>query len=218
MKPSFLYAIEKLEELYWKKRYKPYSEDKIKSLILKFLKLTPRYCRIMRIMREIPPDYLVAGIIRIDLRAEIEGAIENKKKSKIKEIRFREIGLRARYEKIDSKVKLKVTKYKASSGEEYFIEFVNKDDILFGLCRLRIAKEDAMIRELHIYGKVIELGKKGKQSQHIGLGKQLLKEAEKIVRDNGIEKLKIISGVGVREYYRKLGYKLDSLGYMVKNF
>jgi elongator complex protein 3 len=93
---------------------------------------------------------------------------------------------------------------------------VNKDNILFGLLRLRIAQGKAIVRELHIYGKALEIGMKGKKSsQHTGLGKVLLKEAEKIVRKAGIKELKIISGVGVRDYYRKLGYRLKG-PYVVK--
>ena len=210
-----------LEALYWKKKYKPYSEQQTKFLVLKFIKQTPRYCRIMRIMREIPPQYLIAGTTRINIRKDIEDELRDKKqKENIKEIRFREVGLRTRYEdKINTKLKLKITKYKAASGQEYFLEFINKDEILFALCRLRINKKTnkAIIRELHVYGKTLELGMKGKESQHIGLGKKLLLEAEKIVKQNKIPELQIISGVGVREYYKKLGYRLDESGiYMIK--
>ncbi len=206
-----------LENVYYKRKYFPYTEKELKKLLIKFLKLTPRYCRIMRIMREIPPEYLVAGTKRIDLRKDVEQELI-KKQSKIQEIRFREIGLRGRYEKIEEKkLNLKITKYKASGGEEYFLEFVNNEDILFALCRLRIFKKQAIIRELHVYGKAINIGKKGKQaSQHKGLGMQLIKKAEEIARKNKIKSLKIISGVGVREYYRKFRYKLDEKGYMGK--
>ena len=207
-----------LEKNYWQKKYKPYSEQETKELVIKFLHLTPRYCRVMRIMREIPPEYLIAGTIRIDLRKEIEEELR-KKKTSIKEIRFREVGLRGRYEDVDNKIKLKVTKYMASEVDEYFLEFVNKQDILFALCRLRISDEQAIIRELHVYGKTLELGEKGNQSQHLGLGRKLIEEAEKITKKNKINDLKIISGVGVREYYKKLGYELDKDGvYMTKIF
>ena len=79
---------------------------------------------------------------------------------------------------------------------------------MFGLLRLRIVDNEAIIREIHVYGQALKLGEKSKiASQHQGLGKWLIEEAEKIVRDEKINKLKIISGVGVREYYKKLGYK-----------
>jgi len=214
-----------LENWYWEKKYKPYTREKTEKILLEMLKNTPRYCRVMRIMREIPPEYIIAGTTRIDLRAEIEKKLR-KENVKLKEIRYREIGFALRKaleenKKINLNLNLKVTKYKASGGEEYFLEIINKNDILFGLLRLRIFKEEkmkkAIIRELHVYGQSLKLGQKLKiASQHQGLGKWLMSEAEKIVKKQKIKELRIISGVGVREYYRKLGYKLEDT-YMVKN-
>ena len=202
-----------LEKLYSKKEYIPYTEQQVKELIIKMLEVTPEYCRVMRIMREIPPSYLIAGVKRIDLRKEIEDEIR-KRKLKIKEIRFREIGFNKNAD--TNSLQIKVKEYKASKGKEFFIEISNKDNILFGLCRLRINKNSnfAIIRELHVYGKSIELGKVG-QIQHIGIGKELIKKAEEIIKKNEKAKLKIISGVGVREYYKSLGYNLEG-SYMVK--
>jgi len=74
-------------------------------------------------------------------------------------------------------LKLKITKYNASKGEEYFLEFINKNNILFGLCRLRIFDNCAFIRELHVYGQALKIGEKAKQlGQHSGLGKKLIKD------------------------------------------
>ena len=236
-----------LEKIYWKGKYKPYTKEETENILVKMLKIVPRYCRVMRVMREIPPEYLVAGTTRIDLRKEVESEFRNKK-YKIKEIRFREAGF-ADKKNLNGDLKLhhgrtpkdfrkksllraKITKYKASDGVEYFLEIVNKEDILFGLLRLRIvtpkgvpsASENndaggkAIIRELHVYGRTLNLGEKSKNSvQHAGLGKWLMQEAEEIVKKQGIKKLAVISGVGVREYYRKLGYKLYK-GYMIKKF
>jgi len=205
-----------LEEVYWKGKYKPYTKEETEKILIEMLKIVPRYCRVMRIMREIPPQYLVAGIIRIDLRKDIEEKLR-KEKRKLKEIRYREIGFAIRDKrKISLDLKLKLTKYKASGGQEYFLEIVNKDDILFGLLRLRIFKDKAIIRELHVYGQALKLGEKSKiSSQHKGLGKWLMSEAEKIIKKQRIKKLLVISGAGVREYYRKLGYNLEG-SYMIK--
>jgi len=217
-----------LEKLYKQKKYKPYTQKQVQNLIIKIMKLIPNYCRVMRIMREIPPDYLTAGILRIDLRRDIEAELK-KSKISINEIRFREIGFAIRdklpKQKINKKLTLKITQYQASDGQEYFLEIINKENILFALCRLRIFKDNktntnqAFIRELHVYGQSLEIGKKAKKSitsQHQGLGKQLLIQAENIVKQtseqpskNKAKNLKIISGVGVREYYKKLKYKLD---------
>jgi elongator complex protein 3 len=197
----------------------PYTKEKIADLIINMIQKTPRYCRIMRIMREIPPAYLIAGTKNIDMRKDIEEVIR-KKKLKINEIRFREVGFALRdNRKVDDSLKLKVTKYKACDGTEYYLEIVNKDDLLFGLLRLRINKNKklpATVREVHVYGPALKLGIEGKISQHKGLGKWLMTEAEKIAKKKGREKIRVISGVGVREYYRKTGYRLDKKGIYVE--
>jgi len=204
-----------LESLYWERKYKPYTKEETEKLLTKMLEAIPRYCRVMRIMREIPPEYLIAGIIRIDLRKDIEEKLR-KEKNKLKEIRYREIGFAVRDKrKINLDLKLKLTKYKASEGEEYFLEIVNKDDVLFGLLRLRIHQNKAIIRELHIYGQSLKLREKGELGQHTGLGEELMQKAEEIVKKNKIKELSVISGIGVREYYQKLEYKLEG-SYMVK--
>lgn len=202
-----------LEKIYWKGKYKPYTNEQLEKILTKMIKVVPRYCRVMRVMREIPPEYLVAGTTRIDMRKDIEDKLR-RENVKIKEIRFREIG----FNKINnSKLKLKVTKYKASGSEEYFLEIVNSQDILFGLLRLRVLKDgNSIVRELHVYGQSLKLGEIGKNSQHTGLGKWLMSEAENISRREKCKKIKVISGIGVREYYKKLGYNLKE-SYMEKN-
>ncbi len=224
-----------IEELYYGGEYIPYAKEQATEIIIEMLKLTPRYCRIMRIMREIPPSYLVAGIKNIDLRHDIENKIRSSSNKKflsflrrnksINEIRFREIGFVIRDKrKLNTKIKLKTTKYKASGGTEFFIEAINKDNILFGLLRLRLDKFSptthsrrpttavaiATVRELHVYGPTLKLKEKASSEwQHKGLGKLLMKEAEKIAKKKDCKNIRVISGVGVREYYKKLGYKLD---------
>ena len=199
-----------IENLYYGGEYIPYTKSQATEIIIQMLKLTPRYCRIMRIMREIPPSYLIAGIRNIDLRKDIEEEIREKK-IKIVEIRFREIGFALRDKRaINPKLKLRITKYKASNGTEFFIEAINKDNILFGLIRLRLDKKIATIRELHVYGPTLKLSERESNAwQHKGLGKLLMKEAEKIAKKKRYKNIRVISGVGVREYYKKLGYKLD---------
>ncbi len=213
-----------IENIYYGGEYIPYTKEQAAKLIIEMLKLTPRYCRIMRIMREIPLHYLVAGIKNIDMRHDIEKNI-NRNKSKIVEIRFREIGFAVRDKrKINRELELKITKYKASGGKEYFIEIINKNNILFGLLRLRLDKNNpAMIRELHVYGQALNITDHSNMnykeaSQHEGLGKQLIKEAERIAKRRGHKSLNIISGVGVRQYYKKLGYTIDKKGIYMEKF
>jgi len=123
------------------------------------------------------------------------------------------------------KIKLFVEEYEASKGKEFFISFEDPDrEILFGYARLRfpsqflrkeITKQSALLRELHVVGTAIGIGDEG-DMQHKGLGKKLLEKAEEIAKINKKSKMVVISGVGVREYYRKQGYEKEG-PYMIKN-
>ncbi|MCH7851058.1 MAG: tRNA uridine(34) 5-carboxymethylaminomethyl modification radical SAM/GNAT enzyme Elp3 [Nanoarchaeota archaeon] len=202
-----------MEHLYYAGKYIPYNLEETARIIIKTLLLTPNYCRIMRIMREIPPTYLIAGVKTINMRKDVEEKIRESGET-VNEIRFREIGFALRDNReIKTDLHLKTTEYKASGGTEFFIEWVNEDDILFGLVRLRLednSKEMATIRELHVYGPTLKLNESAKEEwQHKGLGKKLMKEAERIAKESGHKKIRVISGVGVREYYKKLGYTID---------
>lgn len=206
-----------LEKWFYDGKYRPYDKAETAELLIKMIKIIPEYCRAMRIMREIPPSFLVSGIINIDLRKDIEEEIR-KKGTKVNEIRFREIGFALRDKrKVDENIKIKKIEYSASDGGEVFLEAVNKDNVLFGLLRLRLDKH-ATIREVHVYGPTLNLGKHDrKKYQHKGLGKKLIEEAEKIAFSK-YKELRIISGIGVREYYKKLGYSLDEKGvYMMRS-
>ncbi len=212
-------VVTKGSELYrwWQRgKYKPYSKKALENLITKCKASTPPYVRIIRLIRDIPAESIIAGNIVTNLRQVMQA-----RGVECKCIRCRE----ARETKLKVKsIKLKVLKYKASDGEEYFISYESKDEkILYGFCRLRLTvgvihelplRGAALIRELHVYGELVSVGK-NKKTQHEGLGKKMLTEAEKIVKKNGYQKIVVISGVGARGYYRKLGYKLEN-SYMVK--
>jgi len=206
-----------LSKIYKRIKYKPYTNEQITKLLSKMIPEIPEYCRIMRIMREIPKEKMISEInpINLDLRKDIEDNLR-KNGVKINEIRLREIGFN---ETNSDKLKLKIIKYNASKGKEYFLEIVNDKNILYGLLRLRILKnKTGVIRELHVYGKALDLGEVGNISQHKGIGKWLMSEAEEISRRENCKILKVISGVGVREYYKNLGYDLDKDRiYMIKD-
>ncbi len=214
-----------LAKMHERINFVPYNEPETQEILEEMTLLIPEYCRTMRIMREIPPERLVKGITRIDIRREVEKNLR-KRKIPVKEIRMRELGFSSQFYKIiDENIKLKVMEYEASHGKEWFLQFVNKDNILFGLLRMRFPfqptinslKRAAIIRELHVYGQSLKIGERGKKGQHTGIGKRLMKEAEAIAKNNGYKRIVVLSGIGVREYYRKLGYALDSGGiYMVK--
>ena len=217
-----------LEKDFFEGKFKPYTLKQTEKLLLDIFKIIPEYCRVMRVMRELPPEFIVAGTTRISLRKDVTEKLI-KEKSKIKEIRFREVGFAQQYMKyIDTKIKLKKTEYDSADGKEIFIEAVNKDNILFGLLRLRFPnqedvkikelKDSGIIRELHVYGKAVQIGKKGqdKLEQHRGIGKELMNYAEDYVKEKTkLKNVAVISGVGVRDYYRKLGYRLRG-SYMKK--
>ncbi len=200
-------------ELYnqWKKgEYKAVDEEYMTNLLEEIYKMCPKWVRIMRVQRDIPAGFIEAGPIKSNLRE-----IVLRKTHYSDEIRFREAGqVYQRRKVLPDNVEILIKKYKASGGEEYFISAEDVErDILLGFCRLRIIRAKAFVRELHIYGESLPLGRKGKL-QHAGWGKKLLATAEVLAKKKA-KSLKIISGVGVREYYRKRGYELKDY-YMEK--
>lgn len=206
---------------WWKQgKYKPYSDRSLQELIVKCKKRIPKYVRIIRLIRDIPGESIEAGNKITNLRQ-----IMKKKGVECSCIRCRE----CRDKQIEEKdLRLNMTEYEAADGKEYFISFDSKDGkTLYGFCRLRLPgassllpkefdflKCSAIIRELHIYGELVSPGGE-KRTQHTGLGKRLMKKAEDKAREAGFKRVAVISGVGVRGYYRKLGYRKKSF-YMVK--
>jgi elongator complex protein 3 len=217
-------AVLKTAPLYkvWKQgRFRPYSEKQLINLILRIKKIIPPYVRIQRIIRDIPGDSIMAGSKLTNLRQ----ILDNSGIKICRCIRCREI--RGTYSPND-KIKLFRQDYLSSDGKEIFLSLEDpQQEKLYALLRLRIAsssqeilpviKNTALIRELHTYGFLVPIGKKDRQKvQHIGLGKKLMAEAEKIAKKAGFKKIAVISGVGVRHYYKNLGYGLKD-EYMIKN-
>jgi elongator complex protein 3 len=182
--------------------------------------------RIERIIRDIPSEYIIEGGVKASNLREI---VQKEMKQKCKCIRCREIK-----ENYDPQEKLYLFRqdYNASEGKEIFLSFENKKRTkLYALLRLRlpnevmlpVLKNSAIIREVHTYGQMAKIQKiyRGRASvtfaQHRGLGKKLIKEAEKITKQEfNLKKIAVISGIGVRSYYKKLGYKLKD-SYMIKS-
>lgn len=206
----------------WKQGwYKPLTTMRAAKLIAQVKKFIPEYCRVMRVQRDIPSHLASAGVKRTNLRQYVAKIMEEEK-VKCRCIRCRE----PKQRKIDFKnIKIKEIYYEASNGAEVFISAEDKkNDLLLGFCRLRnpykpfrkeISKNSVGIRELHVYGTSAGLGESG-QIQHRGLGKRLLRRAETIAKKKfHAKKILVISGIGAREYYKKLGYKKDGV-YMSK--
>jgi len=192
------------------------------------MKYIPKYCRVIRVQRDIPSDKVAAGIKKSNLREFVEKECE-KNKVRIQEIRYREVGHKMAKGVVPNPDKIELCRidYDASDGKEIFLSFEDvKNDVLFGFIRLRIPskpfrkdinEKTGLIRELHVYGSTVKIGKKKESAwQHKGFGKKLLQEAERIVeKEFWMKKIAVISGVGVREYYKKFGYELDGV-YMSK--
>ena len=177
-------------------------------------------------MRDIPANDIVAGGAKVSNLREIVQKDMKAKGLVCHCIRCREV--KGNYNPRE-KIYLFRQDYKASQGKEIFLSFENKTRTkLYSLLRLRkpssyIFKElknSSIIREVHTYGQLVPISKQKIAPQHKGLGKKLIEEAEKITREEfNLPKISVISGVGVRNYYRKLGYKLvGEYGYMIKKF
>ncbi|MBT4121125.1 MAG: tRNA uridine(34) 5-carboxymethylaminomethyl modification radical SAM/GNAT enzyme Elp3 [Candidatus Magasanikbacteria bacterium] len=214
-------------------KYKPYSEKKLFEALIEMKSATPGYCRISRLIRDIPTPDIEAGNMITNLREYLNSEMK-KRGLKCECLRCREVGHVSKLASTQiSKLipKLFVDKYETTGGDEYFLSFEDSErQVVFAFLRLRIPystsdilnsklpeiKDSAFIRELHTYGQLLDVGKQDKKSsQHKGMGKKLVLEAEKIAKKNGFEKLAVISGVGVRGYYRKLKYRKQGT-YMVK--
>jgi len=214
----------------WEKedKYKTYTDDVLIDLLTEIKQKVPFYCRIMRLGRDIPAPDIQAGNQITNIREVVRDKMKEKGQS-CKCQRCREIGFRS--EKLN-KIILKRFDYDASSGKEIYLEFQDEETkILLAFLRLRIPSQyfskekhflevlekTAIIRELHTYGFALEVDKRqDSATQHKGYGRRLMIEAERIVKEEfELDRVAVISGVGVRSYYRKLGYKLED-SYMIK--
>ncbi|MFX1509727.1 MAG: tRNA uridine(34) 5-carboxymethylaminomethyl modification radical SAM/GNAT enzyme Elp3 [Promethearchaeota archaeon] len=223
-----------LFEIWRKGEYSPYSTEEIIDLIAEVMPLIPHWVRIQRMQRDIPKKLIVDGPNAGNLtqlvfqRAEERGY-------KIQTIRYREVGYKQRsqilrkQDRIDIKaLKLRVDEYSASKGTELFLAYENsQQDTLVGYLRLRLPsqmahrpeirlQDAALLRELHVYGQSVNLGKTQEDAwQHRGVGAQLLAAAEELTQEHGRKRIVCTSGVGAREYYLRHGYRHDG-PYMTK--
>jgi len=201
-----------LETWFKQGKYKSYSDKTLTETLVKIKSLIPKYVRIERLVRDIPGESILEGSRVTNLRQELLKAYPN---LKCDCIRCREI----KNEEIDpSKIKFNMIEFDASKGKEFFLTY-NQDDKLCSMLRLRfpgshdiikeLPKGTAIIREVHTYGQQLKIsGKNSGEAQHMGLGRKLIKKVEEISKKAGYKQLAVISSIGTREYYKKLGYKL----------
>ena len=226
-------VVLKKSELYeiWKQgEFKAYTDEELTNILISVKKEIPLYVRLIRVIRDIPATYIMAGSKISNLRQIIQQDQKNNgwqcRCIRCREVRNEEVLLE---DYILSRIE-----YETQTGKEIFLSFEHKnrkENKCAAFCRLRlpdkkatndlsgnlsVLKGAAIIRELHTYGQLVRISEEGSQSQHRGFGRRLMDEAESIAREEGYEKMAVISGVGVREYYKnKLGYELDRT-YMVK--
>ena len=242
--PTATMDFTKIKEWYLQGTYKPYAElnngEDLNNVMAFAMENCPVYTRINRVFRDFPLKIIGGGCQVPNLRQVIDKKLEDDPRAnRSRNIRDREI----KDQTLDANnAQLVERKINSSRGTDYFLSFEDVEkDVLYGFIRLRFndshdeasdlrlnifkSNKVAAIRELHVYGNLTKVNRNdGNQkteagdnnAQHQGFGTRLLKRAEKIARSAGMKKLVIISGVGVREYYRRRGYYLEDT-YMVKN-
>ncbi|XP_056621397.1 elongator complex protein 3 [Triplophysa dalaica] len=218
-----------LYELWKTGRYKSYSPSALVDLVARILALVPPWTRVYRVQRDIPMPLVSSGVEHGNLR-ELALARMKDMGTECRDVRTREVGIQEIHHKLRPyQVELIRRDYVANGGWETFLSYEDPEqDILIGLLRLRRCSPQSfrpelkggvsIVRELHVYGSVVPVSSRDPSKfQHQGFGMMLMEEAERISRDeHGSGKLAVISGVGTRNYYRKMGYELEG-PYMVKN-
>ncbi|PSP37552.1 tRNA uridine(34) 5-carboxymethylaminomethyl modification radical SAM/GNAT enzyme Elp3 [Halobacteriales archaeon QH_7_65_31] len=202
----------------WRRgEYEPLTNDEAAELVAEIMSMIPRYTRLQRVQRDIPADHIDAGVWKSNLRQLAWKEMENHG-WECECIRCREAGMN---DETPEDIELRVQTYEASGGTEHFISIEDfEQDLLVGFCRLRFPNDpvrrelsrSAIVRELHVYGSEVGVGQSESDDthQHRGYGRELLAHAERLAREAGYEKLSVISGIGVRQYYReKLDYYQD---------
>ncbi|MBL8131370.1 MAG: tRNA uridine(34) 5-carboxymethylaminomethyl modification radical SAM/GNAT enzyme Elp3 [Anaerolineae bacterium] len=204
---------------YRRGNWQPYSHDALLETLVGCLRLTPEYCRLTRIVRDIPSTDIVAGNKFTNFRQIAEEALarqgERSRDIRAREIRQQQVAL--------EDLHLDELRYSVSTGEEVFLQMITEQREIAGFLRLFLPaptlapisealRGAAVIREVHVYGQAVEIGESAAgRAQHSGLGTRLIERAVEISRAAGYDALAVISAVGTREYYRRRGFGDGSL-------
>jgi len=223
--PCLVIKGTKLYEWWLQGKYRPYNTEDAVKLLVEVKKIVPPWVRIMRVQRDIPSYLIEAGVKKSNLR-EITWNEMEKLGLTCRCIRCREVGHKFSNNSIEESmddIRLVKTVYEASQGLEIFLSYEDvKRDTLIGYLRLRIPSERvhrpelasaAIIRELHVYGPLVPVGKRSSKAwQHRGYGEVLLAEAEKISREEyDKKKIAVTSALGTKLYYKRFGYTYDGV-------
>ena len=226
--PTLVMRGTRLYDQFVSHEYVPLDPDELITLIAEILRIVPPWVRVFRVQRDVPMNLVTAGVENGDLRTRAMERLQERN-GRCRDVRAREVGITEIREKVrPDRVQLVRRDFAADDGWETVLSYEDVDkDILIGLVRLRAPGDTfrdelqgaSLVRELHVYGQVVPIEQKDlSKFQHKGYGTQLMREAERITQEeHGAKKLAVISGIGVRDYYRKLGYKLEG-AYMVKYF
>ena len=222
--PNQLLANAELYEYWQRGEFQPYTTQELIDLIADIKPIIPKYCRVNRVIRDIPSTNVVEGNRRTSLRQDVHDEMK-RRGTYCKCVRCREVrgkSVNAESLELDDLI------YQAGAAEEHFISYVTPDDKLAGFVRLSLPGKDspatglsdldgaALIREVHVYGQSLPVGaEKEGAAQHAGLGTRLLEEAERIAKANGFKRMAVISAVGTRGYYLERGFERGEL-YLTK--
>ena len=214
--PTLVTEGTELERLWRRGEYTPIDDEEGVELIAEIKSLLPPYLRLQRVQRDIPRDQILAGIKKSHIRELAARKLANQG-GRCQCIRCREAGHKYLQGVRPEDVTDQIHTYTACGGIEHFISFEDATrEILIGFARLRFPysphrselQHAALVRELHVYGRLVPVGKESSHDswQHHGYGARLLETAEEMALGAGYEKIAVISGIGAREYYQKLGY------------
>ncbi len=215
--PCSLIESAQLMSYYESGEWRPYSHGELLEVVSGCMERTPSYCRLTRVIRDIPGTDIVDGNKLTNFRELAEAELDRAGR-RSRDIRAREIRQAALNEE---ELELDETEYRTSIGGERFLQFLDGKQRLAAFLRLSLPNSavlpeeisgSAMIREVHVYGVLTGLGETAKgRSQHLGLGRRLIERAADLARRAGYERLAVISSVGTREYYRRLGFEETGL-------
>ena len=222
--PNQLLANAELYEYWQRGEFKPYTTEELIDLIADIKPTIPRYCRVNRVIRDIPSTNVVEGNRRTSLRQDVHAEMR-RRGTRCECVRCREVRGKPVHLEL---LRLDDAVYSAGGAEEHFISYVTPDDKLAGFLRLSLPgkespqtgmpdlDEAALIREVHVYGQSLPVGaEKRGAAQHTGLGTRLLEKAESIAKVNGFKRMAVISAVGTRGYYLERGFERGEL-YLTK--
>ncbi|MDD2695806.1 MAG: GNAT family N-acetyltransferase, partial [Anaerolineales bacterium] len=222
--PNQLLREAELYQYWLRGEYRPYSTQELVELIADIKPTIPRYCRVNRVIRDIPSTYVVEGNRRTSLRQDVHAELRRRGR-RCQCVRCREVREQAVQ---TEELRLEELAYPAGGRCEAFLSFVTPQDKLAGFLRLSLPGEAspdtgleelcgaAIIREVHVYGQSLEVGEEqAGAAQHAGLGTRLIQRAEELTLQAGLKRLAVISAVGTRRYYAGRGFQRGQL-YMWK--